>query len=100
MKFALPVKSAEGPDVEVLSTFEGAPYLAILTLSEEGVKVDFFENPASSRSEIAQFLLSLGVKKVVFPSAKPLVKSALNQLGIEVVDRSFRTLKEAVYALF
>jgi len=100
MKVAIPLKSADGLEAEVLRSFEGAPYFAVVEKSGDEVKVNLFENPSSSPSELAQVLLSYGVKRVLYSGAKPLVKSAFEQLGIEVLEGEFKTLKEAIYSLF
>ncbi|WP_456342952.1 NifB/NifX family molybdenum-iron cluster-binding protein [Thermovibrio sp.] len=100
MKVAIPLKSADGLEAEVLGSFERAPYFAVVEKSGDEVKVNLFENPSSSPSELAQVLLSYGVKGVLYSEAKPLVKSAFEQLGIEVLEGEFKTLKEAIYSLF
>jgi len=101
VKVALPVKEASGLEAEVLPTFEGAPFFAILSKKgEDEVEVGLYENPAQSLSEVAQVLLAYGVRKVVFPEVNPLARSAFEELGIEVVDERFKTLKGALEALF
>ena len=100
MKVAIPVKSIDSIEAEVLRSFEGAPYFAVIERVGDEVKVDLYPNPANSPSELAQVLLSYGVKRVFYPSATPLVKSALSQLGIEPVEGEFKTLREAIYSLF
>ncbi len=100
MRVALPIKEDNGLESEVLGSFKGAPLFVILSKRGDEVSVELYQNLASSDSDLAQVLLSYGVKRVVYPEARDLTKAALSSLGIEVVDRRFRTLKEAIYSLF
>jgi predicted Fe-Mo cluster-binding NifX family protein len=101
VKVALPLKDDSGLEAEVLPTFEGAPFVVVLSKKgEDEVEVNLYKNPAQSLSEVAQVLLAYGVKRVVLPEVNPLARSALEELGFEVVEERFKTLKEALYSLF
>jgi len=101
VKVAIPLKSVEGLEAEVLPTFEGAPFIALLSREgQDGVKIDLYKNPSDSLSEAAQVLLAYGAKRVVLGRVSPLARSALEELGFEVVEGQFKTLKEALYSLF
>jgi len=101
MKVAIPVKDDSGLEAEVLPTFEGAPFMAIVSVKgEDEVEVGLYRNPAEGLSELSQVLLSYGVKRVVYPEMKPLARAAFEELGIEVINERFKTLKEAIYSLF
>ncbi|WP_457680816.1 hypothetical protein [Thermovibrio sp.] len=100
MKVAVPIEEDRGLESRIALGFKGAPYFVILSLQKEGVSVSLYENPSSSDSELAQVLLSYGVKKVVYPKVREITKSAFKELGLEVLDRPFKTLKEVIYFLF
>ena len=51
-------------------------------------------------SDIAQVLLSYGVKRIVCPKCSNRVKIAYQELGIEVVSRDFETLSQVIDELF
>jgi predicted Fe-Mo cluster-binding NifX family protein len=100
MLVALPVEESQGGEIKPLSSFKGAPLIALLVPEGEGVKVNVYQNPASSGSELAQLLLSFGVKKLVYPKVSSKEMLAFQALGLEVITREFSSLEEAIYGLF
>jgi hypothetical protein len=71
-----------------------------LAASATGRSGEYLQNPASSGSELAQLLLSFGVKKLVYPKVSSKEMLAFQALGLEVIKREFSSLEEAIYGLF
>ena len=100
MKTAVPIVEEKGLDSPVSETFLLAPYFVILSPEGEDLRVSLYKNVSTSDSEIAQVLLSYGVKRIVCPKCSNRVKIAYQELGIEVVSRDFETLADVVDNLF
>ncbi len=100
MKTAVPIIEERGLDSPVSETFLLAPYFVILNPKGEELEVSLYKNVATSDSDLAQVLLSYGVKRIVCPKCSNRVKIAYQELGIEVVSRDFETLSQVIDELF
>ena len=100
MKTAVPIIEERGLDSSVSETFLLAPYFVILNPKGEELEVSLYKNVATSDLDLAQVLLSYGVKRIVCPKCSNRVKIACQELGIEVVSRDFETLSQVIDELF
>ncbi len=100
MKTAVPILEERGLDSPVSETFLLAPYFVILKPKGEELEVSLYKNVATSDLDLAQVLLSYGVKRIVCPKCSNRVKIAYQELGIEVVSRDFETLSQVIDELF
>ena len=100
MKTAVPIIEERGLDSPVSETFLLAPYFVILNPKGEELEVSLYKNVATSDLDLAQVLLSYGVKRIVCPKCSNRVKIAYQELGIEVVSRDFETLSQVIDELF
>ena len=100
MKTAVPILEERGLDSPVSETFLLAPYFVILNPKGEELEVSLYKNVATSDLDLAQVLLSYGVKRIVCPKCSNRVKIAYQELGVGVVSRNFETLSQVIDELF
>ena len=100
MKVAIPIEEERGVESLISENFLLSPYYVIVSPKDEGLEVNLYENVAKSDRELAEVLYVFKVNKVVYPSATNKVKLAFSGLGIEVIDKRYSTLEEALNDIF